>query len=81
MESQNIHKHTKENTIELIENWQIKNGKNISNEIRFDIEKNYNLKGSRLINAFERILRTDLACDLNVDDIFLEKIKKYINGL
>lgn len=58
----------------------MKNGMATVNSIRFDIETKMNYLKIRTVMAMERVLRTQLACDLEIDDKFLEKVKTYVNG-
>jgi len=81
MESQNHQQLSKNSVINSIEEYQMKMGKALTNEKRFDISIQYDLNKTRIVSAMERIIKTKLVCDIEVTDQFLEKVKKYTNGL
>jgi len=81
MESQNYQSLSKNSVINSIEEYQMKIGKALTNEKRFDISVQYDLNKTRIVSAMERIIKTKLVCDIEITDQFLEKVKKYTNGL
>lgn len=68
--------------LKQIDQYLMKSGERKVNLIRFEVGSEPNLYNFKLVNAFDRILRTGL-CD-RLDDItdeFLEKAKLMINKL
>lgn len=84
MESLQIKKNTINSILNQIDNYYIKVGGNKVNMLRFDIGKEPNLYNFKLVNGFERVLRTSLTlCELEeeISDEFLERTKLIINKL
>lgn len=84
MESLQYKKNTICTVLEQIDQYFIKAGGNKVNMMRFEVGYESNLYNFKLVNAYERILRTSLTlCNLEdvITDEFLEKVKLTINKL
>lgn len=78
MESKQYINNTKESLLDKIDNWYNKYATRKVNTMRFDVQGDIDLFQFRIVSAMERILRTDLLCDLTLSDAHLEFFKRQI---
>lgn len=81
MESKQLKDNSVENALKSIDKWYIRNGVAITNSMRFDIKSKVSTSRIKIMLALERILKTNLSCDLEISAEFLEKVKKCTNGV
>lgn len=81
MESRNYNYNSVESILLDIKKWYIKNGVAVVNSMRFDIPNKMSQTKVRTVMAFDRVLRTEMACDIKIEESFLEKIKICLNGM
>lgn len=81
MESKQLNIITKEQIISQIQQWYRQKAMEKVNAKRFDLEEGVDMYKYDVLSSLERILQSDLCCDLQLSDEFIEKAKLYANGL